>query len=167
MMYKLENVGRAMITVVAMALALMVLPSAAQAGEILVPLDESVVHIFDQDVATVAVGNPSIADVTVHNGRVLLVIGRSFGTTNVIVLDSEGKPIGSKRIRVTSVGGGSNVTVLKGDQNKIISFSCAPRCERILVPGDEALVPKEFDKLLGQNAGKAQLASGETEESEE
>lgn len=163
MIYKLENFGRAMITIVAMALALIALPSAAQAGDILVPLDESVVHIFDQDVATVAVANPSIADVSIHNGRVLLVVGKSFGATNVIVLDSGGKPIGSKRIRVTSVSGGSNVTVLKGGQNGIISFSCAPRCERILVPGDQSETFAEFDKVLGQNSGKSEAAGGTSE----
>ncbi len=158
MIYKLEYFGRAMITIAVMTLALAVLPSAAQAGEILVPLDESVVHIFEQDVATIAVANPSIADVSVHNGRVLLIVGKSFGTTNVIVLDSGGKPIGSKRIRVTSVAGGSNVTVLKGGQDGVVSFSCAPRCERVLVPGDAG-----FEELLGAFGGKSG-AAGETAE---
>jgi len=159
----LVSFKRAMVTVATIALTLMVLSSTAQAGEIRVPLDESVVHVFDQDVATVAVANPSIADVSVHNGRVLLIVGRSFGTTNVIVLDAQGKPIGSKRIRVTSTGGASNMTVIKGDQRSILSFSCAPRCERVLVPGDEGSPLPAFNKVQSQNDGKAKAAKDASE----
>lgn len=147
------------VRIAAITAALFMIPLSAMADEIRVPLDESAVHVFDQDVATIAVANPAIADVSVHNGRVLLVVGRSFGTTNVIALDNEGKPIGSKRIRVTSVGGWSNVTLIKGDQNSIISFSCAPRCERVIVPGDQDIIPHEATKVQSQNDSRAKSAT--------
>jgi Flp pilus assembly secretin CpaC len=162
MNYSIENFGRALITIAAMSFVLIATSFGAKAGEIRVPLNESIVHVFDQDVATVAVANPAIADVTVHNGRVLLVVGRSFGSTNVVVLDKDGKALGSERIRVVSVGGHANLTLTKGDQNSIISFSCAPRCERVLVPGDQANNTAEFDKVQKQNSdmsGDAQSAS--------
>ncbi|TNE36275.1 MAG: hypothetical protein EP347_11470 [Alphaproteobacteria bacterium] len=139
--------------------ALLMLPVAASAEEILVPLDEAVVFSFDEDIATVAVGNPAIAGVSIHDGRVVLVAGRTFGTTNVVALNSQGKPIGNKRIRVTSVGGWSNLTLVKGDQNDIISFTCAPRCERAIVPGDSDVLEPEGTKVQTQNDKRAKSAA--------
>ena len=113
--------------------------SSASAAELLVPIDESKVYILDQPVSTVAVTNPSIADVSIHNGKTILVIGRIFGTTNIIALDADGKPVATKRIRVTSSAGTGNVTYVRGPG--IFSYSCAPRCERVLLPGDRLGLP--------------------------
>ncbi|TNE58042.1 MAG: hypothetical protein EP340_06705 [Alphaproteobacteria bacterium] len=139
--------------------ALVALPMSAFAEEILVPLDEAVVFAFDEEVSTVAVGNPAIAGVTVHDGRIVLVAGRSFGTTNVVALNAQGKPVGNRRIRVTSVGGWDNLTLVKGDQNSVISFTCSPRCERAIVPGDQDVLAPEGTKVQTQNDARAKSAA--------
>jgi hypothetical protein len=157
------NLKKAFVKIAIVAATILGTSAFVQAEEIRVPLDESTVFVFDQDVGTVAVSNPAIADVSVHNGRVLLVMGRSFGTTNVIILDKDGKAIGNKRIRVTSVGGWSNVTLVKGGQNGVISFSCAPRCERAIVPGDQSSTNAENDKVQEQNDARVKSATGSTD----
>jgi len=117
---------------------------AASAAELNVPIDETKAFVLEKAVATVSVTNPSIADVSVHNDKIVLVIGRSFGTTNIIALDADGTPVATKRIRVVSPGGGSNVTYVRGPG--IFSYSCAPRCERVILPGDR-------DRLSGPDDG--------------
>ena len=39
---------------------------------------------------SVIIGNPKIADVTVHSSDLLFVVGRGYGETNLIILDSNG-----------------------------------------------------------------------------
>lgn len=106
----------------------------ASAEELKVPIDETKAFVLEQAVSTVAVTNPAVADVSVHNDKVVLVVGRTFGTTNIIALNADGVPVATKRIRVVSAGGSSNVTYVRGPG--IFSYSCAPRCERVLLPGD-------------------------------
>ena len=44
---------------------------------------------------TLVIGNPLVADVNMVKGNQLLVItGKSFGTTNLIVLDRAGQQVG-------------------------------------------------------------------------
>ncbi len=138
--------------------AMFSLSGAAHAEDIMVPLDESAVYVFDKDIATVAVANPSIANVSVHNRRIILVQGRAFGTTNVIALDQSGHPIASKRVRVGSVGGSGNVTMIRGSLKGVVSYNCSPYCERILVPGDESTTPGEYEKLQSHIGAKNSLA---------
>lgn len=111
----------------------------AHAADLLVPVNESKAFMLDQPVSTVAVTNPDIADVTVHNGKTILVVGRSFGTTNLIALDADGKPIATKRIRVVSTPDSGSVTYVRGPG--ILSYSCAPRCERVSLPNDNIPLP--------------------------
>lgn len=118
----------------------------AHAAELQVPIDESKAFALEKAVATVSVTNPSIADVSVHNNKIILVIGRTFGTTNIIALDSDGNPVATKRVRVVSPAGTGNVTYVRGPG--IFSYSCSPRCERVILPGDR-------DRLQAPDIGPA------------
>src|SRR5437588_10133322 len=73
--------------------------------------------------ATVVVGNPNIADVTVQ-GNQLFVHGRNYGTTNLIVLDRQGKQVSSFDVTVM-LGGPDNVSVYKAGHK--FSYVCADR----------------------------------------
>ena len=46
------------------------------------------------------VGNPSIADVSVQSGKVLVVTGKSYGETNLIVMDADGKVVANRKLIV-------------------------------------------------------------------
>lgn len=108
--------------------------ASARAETINVFADQAKIMALPGEPATMIVGNPMIAEVTVQN-NVMAVHGRHFGTTNLIILDQDGKQLASYEINVQQ-GGGSVVQVYKGGAR--MSYNCEPACESIAVPGDEA-----------------------------
>ena len=108
----------------------------AMAGEltVAVPMDEVRTIAFSRPVATVYVGNPIITDVNMIDSKHAFLLGKSYGTTNIIALDSTGHEV-SNTFVVVSSGRGSTVTVQKGTAR--ITLSCVgPRCEASPRPGD-------------------------------
>src|SRR5690242_902170 len=89
-------------------------PGRAQSTRSLdVPIDEARLIHLDKDAAQVIVGNPSIADVSAQNARLLVVTGKSYGATNIIALDREGRAILSTRLGVAP-NDSQLVTVYRG-----------------------------------------------------
>lgn len=84
--------------------------------------------------ATVIVGNPGIADVTIQDPQTLILTGRSFGQTNLIVLDSGGNPIADTMIEVVQMQAGVT-TVYQGQART--SLACAPICQSVIMMGDD------------------------------
>ncbi|WP_240232070.1 pilus assembly protein N-terminal domain-containing protein [Devosia lacusdianchii] len=84
--------------------------------------------------ATVIVGNPGIADVTIQDPQTLILTGKSFGQTNLIVLDTAGNPIADTMIEVVQMQAGV-MTVYQGQART--SLACAPVCQNIIMMGDE------------------------------
>src|SRR5688572_10846477 len=80
--------------------------------------------------ATVIVGNPGIADVTIQDPQTLVLTGKSFGQTNLIVLDSAGNPIADTMIEVVQMQAGV-VTVYQGQART--SLACAPVCQSVVM----------------------------------
>jgi|SRR6185312_1113749 len=129
---------------VLLAAAALCIAVPALADGIAIPMDEARVIAFDRPVQTVFVGNPMIADVNVIDARHAFILGKAFGVTNVIALDSRGNPIASRT--VTVLGGGTLVTLNRGDQQ--YTYACAnARCEHARAPGD---VKEAYDANLSQ-----------------
>ncbi|HTO27073.1 MAG TPA: pilus assembly protein N-terminal domain-containing protein [Devosia sp.] len=84
--------------------------------------------------ATVIVGNPGVADVTIQDPQTLILTGKSFGQTNLIVLDSAGNPIADTLIEVVQMQAGI-VTVYQGQART--SLACAPVCQAVVMMGDD------------------------------
>lgn len=84
--------------------------------------------------ATVIVGNPGIADVTIQDPQTLILTGKSFGQTNLIVLDSAGNPIADTLVEVVQMQAGV-VTVYQGQART--SLACAPVCQSVVMMGDD------------------------------
>ncbi|MGV8855928.1 MAG: pilus assembly protein N-terminal domain-containing protein [Devosia sp.] len=84
--------------------------------------------------ATVIVGNPGIADVTIQDPKTLILTGKSFGQTNLIVLDSAGNPIADTLIEVVQMQAGVT-TVYQGQART--SLACAPVCQNVIMMGDD------------------------------
>ena len=78
-------------------------------------IDEATMLRLERPAAEIVVGNPSIADVAVQSGKGLVLTGKSFGQTNLIVLDAQGKVIINRRVVVQEPRGGY-VTVYPGLQ---------------------------------------------------
>jgi hypothetical protein len=106
--------------------------------------------------ATIVVGNPSIADVTIQDNNIFLH-GRAFGTTNIILLDEAGATMSEFEVTVTN-GISTHVAVYRGGYFRY-SMVCAPVCEGELQQGDEK---EYFSTLLSQANGKLGLATGKT-----
>lgn len=110
-----------------LALTLVLLPLAASAASLGVPLDQSVRLTLTRAAHDVIVGNPSIADVTVADDHHLIVTGKQNGMTNLIVTDQSGRTIFDRQIVVHGGGGGDSVTLIAGAT--ATTYACAPICE--------------------------------------
>lgn len=106
----------------------------ALAGGTAVPLDQARVIVFKKPVATLYVGNPLVADVTMIDKRRAMVQGKGYGTTNIIAMDAHGRQIAND-IVVVAGGGPALVTLQRGVQRT--TYACASsRCEVTPMPGD-------------------------------
>jgi hypothetical protein len=131
---------------IAAAVALAASLSSAGAAEVInVIMDQAKIAPVPDRTATLVVGNPLIADVTVQAGGTMVVTGKGYGVTNVIALDHAGKVLSDKLVRVK--GPLENVVVYRGMTRE--SYSCAPNCERRITLGD---TPEFFDTTLTQTA---------------
>ena len=84
--------------------------------------------------ATVIIGNPGVADVTIQDPQTLVLTGKSYGTTNLIVLDTQGNPIADTMIEVVQ-SSADVMTVYQGQART--SLSCSPVCQPTLMLGDD------------------------------
>src|SRR3972149_1239427 len=110
---------------------------AAMAGSNLVQVlvDQATLVRLDRPASEIVVGNPSIADVSVQSGKVLVVTGKYYGETNLIVMDADGKVIANRKLIVQDPRTGF-VTLYKGSAR--FPFDCAPNCTTPLVIGDDS-----------------------------
>jgi hypothetical protein len=99
-----------------------------------VAIDEARLVRLKTDAAEIIVGNPAIADVVAQSSRLLVVTGKSYGSTNVIALDASGQEIYSARLGVKE-GDVRLVRIYKGTLRQ--SLHCAPGCQRTLAIGDD------------------------------
>jgi len=106
-------------------------------------LDEARLIKMPDRVATVIVGNPLIADVTIQPGGLMVLTGKGYGRTNLMALDRSGNKLLEKDLLVR--GPVETVTVYRGIQRE--TYSCAPKCEPRNVIGD---APLFFNTSLNQ-----------------
>ena len=68
--------------------AIMATLTPSHAGEhYSVDLNKTEVVYLPENAGAVVIGNPQIADVSVHSANTLFVVGRGYGETNLIVLN--------------------------------------------------------------------------------
>jgi Flp pilus assembly secretin CpaC len=114
--------------VIAMAASLAVPASglADEEGMMRVFLNHAKVLKLDQPVSKVIVGNSEVADATVADSRTIVLTGKAFGTTNLVLLDAEGNALLDERILV-SIDEGNTVRLFKQTERTVLS--CTPSCE--------------------------------------
>ncbi len=132
---------------------LAIAPNQAMAEVVSVVLDQARLLRLPDRVSTIIIGNPSIADGTLQTGGLLVVTGKGYGTTNLMVLDAKGTVIAEHTITVS--GPTNGLTVFRGSDRE--TLSCAPNCQRTLVPGDASAV---FDSVVSQNGTRNGLSGG-------
>jgi hypothetical protein len=122
-----------------------------------VPIDEVRLIHLEKDATQVIVGNPSIADVSAQNARLLVVTGKSYGATNVIALDGDGRAILNTRLGVAP-NDNQLVTVYRGTLRQ--SLHCTPDCQRMLVIGDDKAQFEQLAESVTKKFGVANAAAG-------
>jgi len=132
---------------------------ADQDGYVVVMIDEARLVRLDTDAAQLIVGNPAIADVTAQDARLLVVTGKSFGTTNLIALDREGREIVSVRLSVKQ-GQQRQVTLYRGTARQ--SYHCAPDCQRTLSIGDDKTQFEQLAESVSRKFGVVNSAIGDS-----
>ncbi|WP_034854452.1 pilus assembly protein N-terminal domain-containing protein [Sinorhizobium sojae] len=105
-------------------------------GVIKVVVDFARPLFLDRPARTVIIGNPAIAQATLSDDRTVVLTGKAPGSTNLIVMDSEGTEVANLVLEVVAAGG-RLITVHEG--NGQATYSCTERCDR--VPGDVIPAP--------------------------
>jgi len=136
--------------------ATLAIGAAGAAEPIAVTLDQAKVVKMPEKVATVVVGNPLIADVSIQAGGIMVITGKGYGMTNVVALDRAGNVLLDRPVEVRGAHEGM-IVVYRGIDRE--SYNCAPNCEQRVTLGD---TQKYFDATLGQTTqrnDKAQSAA--------
>jgi Flp pilus assembly secretin CpaC len=135
------------------------LTGAAHAAEsaLDVSVDRATILRAPEGTATVIIGNPLIADATTQRNGVLVVTGKSFGSTNIMLLDGTGALLSETLVRVGRANDGM-VVVQRGAKRE--SFACNPRCEPALAVGDNM---ETFSATAGQITQRGGMSAGRPE----
>jgi len=129
----------------------------AQDSGVHVMTDRAKVFRIDAPADTVIVGNPAIADVTMYDRQTVVVTGKLYGTTNLVILDKNGEPIIDEVITVAAASGDTITVHRKGER---FSYSCAPNCEPMLRVGDADASFELLNKQSGQRTEMSEKAAG-------
>jgi len=89
-------------------------------------MDHARILKLDRMVSKVIIGNADVADVTVSDPQTIVLTGKSYGTTNLVILDQDGEAIVDERILV-SVDEANTLRVFKQTARSV--YSCSPSCE--------------------------------------
>ena len=136
MAYTMRNRAFARFGFLSLGLGLMMWPALVLAApeSVAVNVDQAKLVKLPGKVATIVVGNPMIADVTLQPGGIVVVTGKGYGATNFIALDRAGEIVVDRIIQVEGPSDYQLITVYRGvEQN---TYSCMPVCQRRVTLGD-------------------------------
>lgn len=140
--------------------AAMLAPGAASAEDgmdskrVVVEVDRAQIMRLEDDAAAIIVGNPLIADAAVHDQDMIIITGKSFGSTNMIVLDHKGNEVMTRTLEVRERND-AVVTMHKGTGR--MSYSCSPNCEPTLLAGDST---DYFNAVRDRFVSRNEVSSG-------
>ena len=102
-----------------------VAPAMAGAG-IEVTMNQAKIVKLSRPADTIVVGNPAIADASVQDASTIVLTGKGFGVTNLVVLDTDGSPIVDEQVTVVRQAA-SSVRIYR--RAEVQTMSCTPYCE--------------------------------------
>ena len=125
----------ARLTILAALLGSVLIPlGAALADSLVVKTDRAKIIKLPDQTKTVIVGNPIIADVTIGKDGLVILTGKSFGTTNLIALDGTGAILNESTIQVQQAN--ENLVIMQRGLDRE-TYSCTPTCMPTVALGDE------------------------------
>lgn len=110
-----------------------------------IDLNKTQILRLPEAAGSVVIGNPAIADVMLQSPTMILVIGRGFGETNLMVLDRNGDTVVDANVQVTSITPSNGVRLFNRGSRE--TYSCSPYCQPSPVLGDTA---EHIDANSGQ-----------------
>jgi Flp pilus assembly secretin CpaC len=141
----------------AIIVGLLLIPPAfaAPASEsITVTVDQARLIKLPEKVATIVVGNPLIADVSLQPGGMMVVTGKGYGSTNVLAIDRQGTVLVDRTVQVEGPSD-KLLTVYRVIERE--TYSCTPTCQRRITLGD---APTYFNATIGQSGTMTKEAAG-------
>lgn len=100
-------------------------PARAEGG-IAILMNEAKIVKLARPADTIVVGNPEIADASVQDATTIILTGKGFGVTNLVVIDETGAPIVDEQIYVSRQDAKS-VRIYR--RAEVQTLSCTPLCE--------------------------------------
>jgi len=123
-----------------------------------VVLDQALIVRLPERVATIVIGNPLIADVSLQTGGLMVITGKGYGMTNIVALDRAGNVLMDRAVEV--IGPRDDVVVVYRGVDRE-SYACAPMCERRITLGD---TPEFFEKTIDQIGSRNAAAQGKQQQ---
>jgi hypothetical protein len=125
--------------------------------DMIVTYDQSQIVRLPRPAREIIIGNPTIADVSVQGGNMLVVTGKTFGITNFIALDADRKVIKDTRI-VVQRDEARVVNLHKAGKRQ--SYNCTPQCNPMITVGDDSTY---FDTVTKNSQAKIKFSEGGAE----
>ncbi len=145
-----------------MMLAWIGAPAAQMLDDIVVKYDQSQLLRLPRPASEIIIGNPVIADVSVQSGNLLVVTGKAFGITNMIILDAQREVIFERRIMVKR-DELRVVNLMRGAQRQ--TYNCTPQCNPTITVGDEKAYFDEISKAAERKSGMSDKINDSTQSS--
>jgi Flp pilus assembly secretin CpaC len=98
----------------------------ASSGTLEVVMNQAKIVKLSSPADTIVIGNPLIADASVQDATTVVLTGKGFGVTNLVVLDAQGNPIVDEQVVVSRQ---DTDTVRVYRRADVQTLSCTPRCE--------------------------------------
>jgi Flp pilus assembly secretin CpaC len=123
-------------------------------ADLVVQYDQVTLLPLDKPAAEIIVGNPSIAEVGLQSNTMLVITGKTFGVTNLIVLDQDHKQIFNSRLMVKADD--HVVTLTRGVGTA--TYNCTPKCQPTLKIGDDK---DQFNLIAAGAAQKTKISESQ------
>lgn len=124
------------IAAAALVVAAVAAPGVAMADSgIKVIMNEAKVLKLARPADTIIIGNPDIADASVQDATTVVLTGKGFGVTNIVIMDSHGNALLDDKIIVSR---NEDKTLRVYRQASVTTLSCTPYCEAAYVNQAEA-----------------------------
>lgn len=125
-------------------------------GEFVVTLNKTQILHLPGAASAIVVGNPDIADISVHSPDTIFIVGRGYGQTNLIALDALGQTIMAADITVKSANSLSGVRVINIGEGQE-SYNCTTQCLPSPTLGDS---PEFIGSFSGQGGAINNASAG-------
>ena len=107
--------------------------TSAAADSTVIRLNQSRRIVLRGAAANVIVGDPAVADVSVIDAHSVILLGKGYGATDVLVMDRAGRTLLDDHVMVTAPESGV-VTLHRGVN--AVEYTCSPRCQALPPPKD-------------------------------